>query len=103
MGVLVYSQLGDALRTRNLTVDDLQGQIAACFDLAVRTRTLDRLARDERVRRPNIEIVAAAAVLGVGLKVMPPICLLQFHEIGPRTGVIALHLVDAPDEQPRPR
>ncbi len=67
MGVLVYSQFGDALRTRNLTVDDLQCQIAARFDLAVRTRTLDRLARDERVRRPNIEIVAAAAMLGVGL------------------------------------
>jgi len=42
---MVYSRLGDALRTRNLTVDDLQCQIAARFDLAVRTRTLDRLAR----------------------------------------------------------
>ena len=67
MGVTVYSRLGDALRTRNLTVDDLQCQIAARFDLAVSTWTLDRLARDERVRRPNIEIVAVAAVLGVRL------------------------------------
>jgi len=65
MGVMVYSRLGDALRALNLTADDLQSRIAARFDLAVSTRTLDRLARDERVRRPNIEIVAA--VLGVRL------------------------------------
>lgn len=68
MGVMVYSRLGDVLRQRNLTVDDLQRQIAARFGLAVDTRTLDRMTRDERVRRPDLEIAAAAAaVLGVGL------------------------------------
>jgi len=68
MGVMVYSRLGDVLRARNLTVDDLQRQIAERFELAVDTRTLDRLARDERVRRPDLEIAAAAAgVLDVGL------------------------------------
>ncbi len=68
MGVMVYSRLGDLLRARNLTVDDLQRQIATRFDLAVDARTLDRLARDERVRRPDVEIAAAtAAVLDVRL------------------------------------
>jgi len=45
MSVMVYSRLGDVLRTRNLTVGDLQRQIAARFDFAVDARTLDRLAR----------------------------------------------------------
>jgi hypothetical protein len=63
MGVMVYSRLGDLLRARHLTVDDLQRQIAARFDLAVDARTLDRLARDERVRRPDVEIAAAAAAV----------------------------------------
>lgn len=68
MGVMVYSRLGDLLRARNLTVDDLQRQIAARFGLAVDARTLDRLARDERVRQPDVEIAAAAAtVLGATL------------------------------------
>jgi transcriptional regulator with XRE-family HTH domain len=61
MSVMVYSRLGDLLRTRNLTVGDLQRQIAARFGWAVDTRTLDRLARAERVRRPDLELAAAAA------------------------------------------
>jgi len=67
MSVMVYSRLGDVLRTRNLTVGDLQRQIAARFDFAVDARTLDRLARDERVRRPDMEIAAAAAALDARL------------------------------------
>lgn len=63
MGVMVYSRLGDLLRARELTVDDLQRQIAARFGLAVDVHTLDRLARDERVRRPDVEIAAAAAAV----------------------------------------
>lgn len=38
MSVMVYSRLGDVLRTRNLTVSDLQRQIAARFDFAVDAR-----------------------------------------------------------------
>jgi len=66
MGIMVYSRLGDVLRARNMSVDDLRRQIAARFDLAVDARTLDRMTRDERVRRPDVEIAAAAA-LDVGL------------------------------------
>jgi len=61
MSVMVYSRLGDLLRTRNLTVRDLQRQIAARFGQTVDARTLDRLARAERVRRPDLELAAAAA------------------------------------------
>jgi transcriptional regulator with XRE-family HTH domain len=67
MGIAVYSRLGDVLRNQDLTVSDLQRRIAARFGLAMDMRTLDRLARADRVRRPNLEIVAAAAgILGVG-------------------------------------
>jgi len=68
MGVMVYSRLGDVLRARNMSVDDLRRQIEARLDLVVDARTLDRMTRDERVRRPDMEIAAAAAaVLDVGL------------------------------------
>ncbi len=68
MGVMVYSRLGDLLRARNMGVDDLRQQIAARFNLAVDARTLERLTRDERIRRPDVEIAAAAAAaLDVGL------------------------------------
>lgn len=68
MSVMVYSRLGDLLRDRNLTVRDLQRQLATRFGLAVEVRTLDRLAQAERVRRPDLELAAAAAAaLGVSL------------------------------------
>jgi len=61
MNVIVYSRLGDLLRARNLTVGNLQRQIAARFGRTVDARTLDRLARAERVRRPDLELAATAA------------------------------------------
>jgi transcriptional regulator with XRE-family HTH domain len=68
MGVTVCSRLGELLRVRNLTVADLQDRIAARFGLAVDARTLDRLARSDRVRRLDIEVAAAvASVLDIGL------------------------------------
>jgi len=71
MSVMVYSRLSDLLRTNNLTVRDLQQQIADRFGLAVGTRALERLARAGRVRRTDLEVVAAVAeTLGVGLNEM---------------------------------
>ncbi len=68
MSVMVYSRLSDLLRTNNLTVRDLQQQIGDRFGLAVGMRTLERLARGDRVRRTDLEVVAAVAeTLGVGL------------------------------------
>ena len=81
MGLMVYSRLGDLLRARHLTVDDLQRQIAARFGLAVDARTLDRLARDERVRRPDVEI-AAAAVLDARLDDLFAVDALPLGENG---------------------
>lgn len=68
MSVAVYSRLGEQLQARRMTVSDLQRQIMTRFGLAVEARVLDRLTREPRVRRPDVEIAAAAAaVLGVGL------------------------------------
>jgi len=68
MSVMVYSRLGDLLQSRNLTVRDLQRQLAARFGLVVDVRTLDRLAQADRVRRLDVELAAAAAEsLGVSL------------------------------------
>src|SRR5256885_7171090 len=68
MGVTVYSHLGELLRARNLTVADLQDRIAARFGLAVDARTLERLARSDRIRRPDLEVAGAvASVLDIGL------------------------------------
>lgn len=68
MSVAVYSRLGDLLRNRNLSVGDLQQQIAMRFELAVDVRTLNRLAHTGRVRRPDLDVAAAVAdILGVGL------------------------------------
>jgi len=84
MGVMVYSRLGDLLRARHLTVGDLQRQIATRFGLAVDARTLDRLARDERVRRPDVEIAAAAAaVLDARLDDIFAVDVLPLNEDGP--------------------
>lgn len=65
MSVTVYSRLDNVLRARNLTVDDLRRQIATRFNLAVDVRTRDQMARDERVRRPDLEVAAAAAAAGL--------------------------------------
>jgi len=68
MSIIIYSRLGDLLRARNLTVRDLRHRITARFGPALDTRTLERLARAERVRRPDLEVAAATAdVLGVSL------------------------------------
>lgn len=68
MSVMVSSRLGDVLRNQGLTAHDLQRRIATRFGLVVDARTLDRLAQADQVRRPNLQIAAAAAdILGVGL------------------------------------
>lgn len=68
MSVMVYSRLGDVLRDKNMSVSDLARRIAERFGLEVDERSLDRLTRTARVRRPDIELAgAAAAVLDVGL------------------------------------
>jgi len=68
MSVMVYSRLSDLLRANNLTVRDLQQQIADQFGLAVGMRALEQLARGDRVRRADLEVAAAVAeTLGVSL------------------------------------
>lgn len=66
MSVAVYSRLAKLLGERNMTVRELQHEIVTRFGRAVDARVLDRLTREPRVRRPDMEL-AAAAVLGVEL------------------------------------
>jgi len=68
VSVMVYSRLGELLRVKDLSVDELRSRIARRFGLTVDARTLNRWTRGERVRRPDLELAgAAAAVLEVGL------------------------------------
>ncbi len=68
MSVAVYSRLAKLLGERNMTVRELQHEIVTRFGRAVDARVLDRLTREPRVRRPDMELAAAAAaVLGVEL------------------------------------
>lgn len=98
MGVTVHSRLGDLLRDRNVTVRDLQQRLATRFGLVVDVRTLDRLARADRVRRPNLELAAASAdVLGVELGEIFAVATAPAHEdIAP--GMNGYELADGEDD-----
>lgn len=68
MGVAVYPRLGDLLRTRNISVAELERRIEARYGLAVDRKTLYRLTSPGEVQRADLKVAgAAAAVLGVDL------------------------------------
>ena len=69
MKIVVYSQLGELLRTRRLTVADLARQLRRRFGLTVNAKALYRLTRPGPIRHANLEVaLAAAAILGVALE-----------------------------------
>lgn len=68
MSIAVYPRLSELLRTRNLSVAELERQIEQRFGLSVNLKTLYRFTSHEPVHRADLEIAGAvAAVLGVGL------------------------------------
>jgi hypothetical protein len=68
MGVAVYPRLGDLLRTRNISVAELERRIEARYGLSVDRKTLYRLTSPGEVQRADLKVAgAAAAVLGVDL------------------------------------
>lgn len=68
MSVVVYPRLGELLRSRNLSVAELERQIEQRYGLPVDPKTLYRLAHDEPVQRADLAVAgAAAAILGVDL------------------------------------
>jgi transcriptional regulator with XRE-family HTH domain len=68
VAVTVYSRLSELLLDKNLTVADLERQIAERFGLEVDRRALQRLTYAEPVERVDLGLAGgAAAVLGVGL------------------------------------
>lgn len=69
MTIVVYSQLGELLRTRRLTVADLARQLRRRFGLTVNAKTLYRLTRPGPIRHANLAVtIATAAILGVALE-----------------------------------
>ena len=71
MSVAVYPQLGALLQERQLTVAELQRQIAQRFGLEIDLTSLDQWADGLPVRRADLELAgAAAAILNVSLNDM---------------------------------
>lgn len=68
MTIVIYSQLGELLRTRRLAVADLARRLRRYFGPMVNMKTLYRLTRPGPIRHADIEVaLAAAAILGVAL------------------------------------
>jgi hypothetical protein len=68
MSVVVYPRLRELLRSRSLTVAELERQIKQQFGLSFDSKTLYRLAQAESIQRADMKLVGAAAVvLGVRL------------------------------------
>jgi len=102
MSVIVYSRLGDLLRVRNMTVGDLRRLIADRFGLHVNARTLDRLTHADRVRRPDLELAAAAAaILDVGLDDVFVVETVPVNDAGPSSVSDSAHDVLSPHENRR--
>lgn len=95
MSVTVYSRLGELLRRSDMTVADLAQEIAVRFGLNVEVRTLDRLAHTARVRRPDLDVAAAAAaVLEVGLDDLFAVDVVPVSEEGARTTAVEEDILD---------
>ncbi len=69
MSVMVYPRLGDVLKSKNVTVAELERQIRERFDVAVDPMALyGMLLDDEPIKRVDLDVVGAvAAVLHVPL------------------------------------
>jgi transposase len=81
------------LRSRNLTVAELERRIERRFGLAVDPKTLYRLASPEPVQRADLEIAGAvAAVLGIGLDDLFDVQAIPLdHDDGSGTGDLDPH------------
>jgi len=66
--ISIHSRLGDLLRVRGLSVEDIRERIAVLFERPVDAQALDRLTNNEQVNSVDVETgVAAAAALDVPL------------------------------------
>jgi len=87
--ISIYSRLGDLLRVRGLSAEDIRERITVLFERPVDAQALDRLTNNEQVNSVDVETgVAAAAALDVPLddvlvievKTAPPMGLLPNTE-----------------------
>ncbi len=61
MALVVYSRLGTVLQQRGMPLQDLRSRLAPLLDSPIDPGSLVALARDERMQRPDIELLAAIA------------------------------------------
>lgn len=62
MALVVYSRLGTVLQQRGMPLQDLRSHLASLLDSPIDPGSLVALARDERMQRPDIELLAAIAL-----------------------------------------
>ena len=60
--LVVYSRLGTVLQQRGMPLQDLRSRLASLLDSPIDPHSLVALARDERMQRPDIELLAAIAL-----------------------------------------
>lgn len=63
MALAVYSRIGSMLHAAGVNLEDLPDLIAARYGLTVDRRALAALAQDGPVRRPDIELLEAVALI----------------------------------------
>ncbi len=61
MALVVYSRIGTVLQQRGMPLRDLRSRLASLLDSPIDPGSLVALARDERIQRPDIELLAAIA------------------------------------------
>jgi len=61
MALVVYSRLGTVLQQRGMPLQDLRSRLTPLLDAPIDPGSLVALARDERMQRPDIELLAAIA------------------------------------------
>jgi len=68
MSVMVYPLLGELLRDRDMTVPDLEREIARQYGMTVERAALERLMQPTPIRGADLEIAGAVSkILGIGL------------------------------------
>jgi len=106
MSITVYPRLSQLLRSKNLSVAELERQIEQRFGLSVNVKTLYRFTSPEPVQRADLEIAGAvAAVLEVSLDDLFHVQATPLHEQREETGALdpiqSRRLADLFDRQSR--
>lgn len=78
MAVAVFSRVGARLKFAHMDLDALRLELARRYSMQVDPRALAALAADERIQRPDVEVLVAIA----GVLAVPVDALLDVHAAG---------------------